>query len=143
MPRCLQVITSNIDGCVGFIGLGAMGGPMSRRLVSAGYQVMGFDLAPAAMARAVEEGVRTASDARDVGLFAETVFVSLPASAHVEDAVLGSRGCAGAMPAGTVIVDLSSSRPASSRLIAASLEERGIAFLDAPVSRGVPAAQEG
>ena len=63
---------------IGFIGLGNMGGPMARNLVKAGHKVRGFDLAPAAIAAAKENGIATVDNAAEAALGAEVVISMLP-----------------------------------------------------------------
>lgn len=116
---------------VGFIGLGAMGNPMSGHLAAAGYRVSGFDVDAGNMAKAVGRGVTQAVSATEVGQHAEIVLLCLPSMAIVEatiDELLGE------LPAGSIIVDHSTISPD----LAASLEvrctEKQVAFLDAPLS---------
>ncbi|BCW97362.1 MAG: 2-hydroxy-3-oxopropionate reductase [Armatimonadota bacterium] len=73
----------------------------------------------------------------------DVVVLSLPGSAAVLDVVLGSKGIAESLPAGSVVVDTGTTEPSASRRIAAALAEKSIGFLDAPVSGGQKAAIEG
>lgn len=131
------------DPAIGFIGLGAMGGPMSSRLVQRGFAVTAHDIAPDALAALVELGAAAAASPAAVGVRADIVLLSLPDSARIEQVVLGEDGLLGAMRPGTILVDLSSARPSSTRRISAALAERGVECVDAPVSRGARAAREG
>jgi 3-hydroxyisobutyrate dehydrogenase len=125
---------------VGFVGLGNMGGRMSRRLTGAGYRVRGFDVRPGQAAAA---GAESASSAAGVVAGSSCVLLSLPDSAAVEDVVLGSGGLAGVCEPGQVVVDLSTASPASTRRIHAALSERGVDYLDAGISGGAAAAGQG
>lgn len=125
---------------VGFVGLGNMGGRMARRLVDAGIEVVGFD--PRADAAAAC-GARPAESPADVARGAAVVLMSLPDSHVVEPVVRGPDGLlAGAGP-GAVIVDLSTSSPASTTALHAEAEAVGVRYLDAGISGGAAAAEKG
>lgn len=127
---------------VAFIGLGNMGGPMSARLVLAGYSVTGFDPVPDACTTLAAAGGRTARTAAEAARNADIVVLMLPSSTVVE-AVLGDPAVLAALDEGGTVVDMSSSDPMSTRRLAASLEARGVTLLDAPVSGGVKGAKNG
>lgn len=125
-----------------FIGLGQMGTPMARRLVEAGLDVRGFDLADAARAQLVEAGGSAASSAADAVNGAHIVVLMLPDSNAVE-AVLQTPEVIDGLGRGTMVIDMSSSEPDRTRRLAASLGGRGVALIDAPVSGGVARARTG
>jgi 3-hydroxyisobutyrate dehydrogenase-like beta-hydroxyacid dehydrogenase len=127
---------------IGFVGLGQMGGPMSRRLLAAGYRLVVYDLRAEAMAALVGEGVEAAGSPAEVAGRAEIVLVSLPTPEVVRAVALGPQGLirGGAL---RTYVDLSTSGQAVAAEVAAALAERGIATLDAPVSGGVRGAVAG
>lgn len=128
---------------VAFIGLGTMGGIMSRRLLAAGYPLRAFDANPSALDRTVGLGAQAAASARDAASGAEVVVLSLPTPAVVEDVVAGEDGVlAGLSPAG-VVVDMSTIDPATTRRLQERAAECGSAFLDAPVSGSVMKAETG
>jgi 3-hydroxyisobutyrate dehydrogenase len=146
---------------VGFIGLGNMGIPMSRRLVEAGYQVRGFDTA--AEARQAFEaigssdaggGATAVTELGAVGDGADAVILMLPDSDIVERVLLGRLASepAGAGPGGgllvnlapgTVVIDMSSSDPARTRVLAELVASAGLSLIDAPVSGGIVGARAG
>lgn len=126
---------------VGFVGLGNMGLPMSRRLVEAGNTVLGYDVAEPARAALAEAGGTPVSELAEVAA-ADVLILMLPNSAVVE-AVLGDPGLSAALRAGHVVVDMSSSEPAATRALAAALDEHGVHLVDAPVSGGVKGAVGG
>ena len=115
---------------------------MCRRLLDAGHMVCVFDTDPAAVEALVGSGAERAASVADVAARASVVLVSLPTPAIVEAVVLGPGGLA-AGSAVKVIVDLSTSGPAASARIAGALAEKGIAWVEAPVSGGVKGAREG
>jgi 3-hydroxyisobutyrate dehydrogenase len=121
-----------------FVGIGKMGHPMARRLNDAGFPLAVADLAPAALAAFDRDVPRSATPG---ALDGELVITMLPTDKHVDAALFGAGGAL-ERPRRAVI-DMSSSAPAGSRRIAERLRERGIAFLDAPVSGGVRGAQRG
>ena len=129
---------------VAFLGLGAIGTPMARHLARPE-----FDLAVWNRTAAKAEAFATANTARAVATPAEAgrdrdvVVTCLPVSRDVEALLDGPEGLLATMPAGSVLVDCTSGDAATSRRIAARLAERGIGFLDAPVSGGVVGAEQG
>src|SRR5436190_1746743 len=92
---------------------------------------------------ASEHNVRHASTPADAARDADVVITCLPVSADVQSLLDGKDGLLGAMKKGSVLVDCTSGDPATSRKIAATLAEKGIGFLDAPVSGGVKGAESG
>ena len=129
---------------VGFVGLGNMGIPMTRRLAAAGYQVRGFDTSAEARASfAAIGGEVTVADAlTSVGDGASAVILMLPDSDVVEHVLL-TAGLLGRLAPGTTVIDMSSSDPARTRVLAATLAEAGVTLIDAPVSGGVAGARAG
>ncbi len=125
---------------VGFIGLGRMGGPMSRRLLKAGFDVIAFDTNRDAEASVKEAGAKTAESPKQVGDSADVVFVSLPTPDIVEKVVLSGVGEGSRVK---TIIDLSTSGPGMAGRVSKGLEPRGIAWIDAPVSGGVAGATNG
>jgi 3-hydroxyisobutyrate dehydrogenase len=128
---------------IGFIGTGAMGRPMLRNLVAKGFGVIAFDRAPAALAAAVEAGASGAASCAAVAAGSELVVTMLPSSSHVEAAYLGAGGILEGIAAGRLCADMSTIDPATSQRVAARLRERGVRFIDAPVSGGVGGAEKG
>ena len=125
---------------VGFVGLGNMGGRMTACVVRAGVPVLGFDTREGA---AEEVGATAAPTAAAVVADCDIVALSLPDSSVVEAVVYSDPGFLEAIRPGQVIVDLSTSAPASTRRIAADLAGRGASYLDAGISGGAAAAEKG
>jgi 3-hydroxyisobutyrate dehydrogenase len=115
---------------VGFIGLGRMGELMSANLERAGFQVQAWDKA--------EKGNR--SSARDAAAGADVLITMVPDGKAVADAVMAALP---GLKRGAVVVDMSSSDPATTRKLARLLAAKGIAMVDAPVSGGVAKARDG
>lgn len=128
---------------IGFIGLGAMGKFMAENLLKGEYETVLFDVNPSALKDFEgRPGVRIEASAAGVGAAVSTVVTMLPNSPHVEEAVLGSEGLAKTLKSGSIIIDMSTIAPKIARKVAAALKEKGIEFLDAPVSGGQKGARE-
>jgi 2-hydroxy-3-oxopropionate reductase len=125
-----------VSRTIGFIGLGIMGRPMARNLVKAGYRVVVFSRSEASMAPLVAEGALKADSARQVAEKSEVLITMLPDGPDVRAVVLGAGGVLEGAAKGLIVVDMSSISPIVSQEIAAACEDKGVEFLDAPVSGG-------
>jgi 3-hydroxyisobutyrate dehydrogenase len=128
---------------IGFIGVGAMGQPMLANLAKKGHRLVAYDRAEAALAAAVTLGAARATSAAAAARDVELVITVLPSSSHVEAAYLGPGGVLEGVGGGRLCVDMSTIDPSVSRRVAAAVTARGARFIDAPVSGGVPRAQDG
>ena len=129
---------------IGFVGLGLMGQGFTRRLAEKGYRVVGFDADASKTSAAAAWGVVPARSAAEVAEAADIVLVCVINTAAVEDVALGSHGLlAAAHPAGKIMVDHSTTELEATARIAAALAQRGMMFVDAPVSGGPTAARAG
>lgn len=128
---------------VGIIGLGIMGGPMASNLLRAGYDVIGFDVVPAALARLAGEGGTKAVSAAQAAAESDVVITMLPNHPQVEAVALGEGGVLDSAKPGTLYIDMSSIRPETARKLAEVGAERGVRVLDAPVSGGEKGAVDG
>ncbi len=129
---------------VAFLGLGAIGAPMARHLARPEFALALWNRTAAkAEAMASELGVRHAATPADAARECDVVITCLPVSRNVEALLDGADGLLATMAPGSVLVDCTSGDGATSRRIAARLAERGIGFLDAPVSGGVVGAEQG
>jgi 3-hydroxyisobutyrate dehydrogenase len=126
---------------VGFIGVGNMGNPMAYNVLKAGFPMVVFDKNPQATDNLVQAGAQRASSAREVVERSELTLTSLPASQDVEAVYLEPDGLVARAEAGTILIDLSSVFPSTPRKIAPRAAERGVHFLEAPVSGGVSGAR--
>jgi 2-hydroxy-3-oxopropionate reductase len=118
---------------IGFIGLGVMGAPMARNLVAAGHDVVVYN-----RSRREVEGASWAESPRAVAEQADVIVTMLPDSPQVEEVV--GEVLAGAS-AGSLIVDMSTISPVVTRELAEKAKEKGVGYLDAPVSGGDVGAQ--
>lgn len=128
---------------VGFIGLGVMGLRMAANLLKAGFPLAVHDLNGSAVAALVEQGATDAGSKAGVAAAADIVITMLPDTPDVESVVFGEGGLAESMRAGSILVDMSSISPVATQRFAASLAERGVTMLDAPVSGGFQGAESG
>lgn len=128
---------------VAFLGLGAIGAPMARHLVSDYELVVWNRTSDKAKTFARDHGCQVASTPADAAQGASMVITCLPTSKEVESLLDGPDGLLATMASDSVLVDCTSGDPATSRRIAARLAEKGIGFADAPVSGGVSGAQKG
>jgi 3-hydroxyisobutyrate dehydrogenase-like beta-hydroxyacid dehydrogenase len=119
-----------------------MGGPMSLRLIDAGYSLCVYDTDAAAMKPLVARGAKAATSPADVAAHAEIVLVSLPTPPIVQAVALGEQGIAHGSAVRTMI-DLSTTGPGMAKTVAEGLAARKIGWVDAPVSGGVAGAKGG
>lgn len=125
---------------LGFVGLGNMGGRITRRLVNAGFTVHGFDTM---VGRAQACGAAAAASLAEVAQRCSTILLSLPDSPVVEAVVEGDGGLLAHLKPGQVIVDLSTAAASSTIRLAARIAGRGATFIDAGISGGAAAADKG
>ncbi|TGE86610.1 MULTISPECIES: NAD(P)-dependent oxidoreductase [Rhizobium/Agrobacterium group] len=127
---------------VAFIGLGAMGLPMAQHLVSAGFDVSGFDLSEAARGNLAAAGGRAGTSVADTMIGAGFVITMLPNGKIVREAILGAGACDG-LTGNAIIIDMSSSAPNDTKALSRELASRNLKLVDAPVSGGVKRAVSG
>lgn len=127
---------------IAFLGIGLMGFPMARRLCEAGHTVHAWNRSRDKAERLAPFGATVHDKAADAAREAEIVITMLENGAVVQE-VLFNAGVANAMKPGTVVVDMSSIKPAEARAHAEKLGSMGITHLDAPVSGGTLGAQAG
>jgi 2-hydroxy-3-oxopropionate reductase len=128
---------------IGLIGLGVMGGGMARCLLRKGYRLQVYARRADALQPFVQAGAQASPSPASLGQASQLVFLSLPDAAAVEAALFGAEGLAAGMSAGGVVVDTSTIAATQARYFCARLAERGITFLDAPVSGGQQGAENG
>jgi 4-hydroxybutyrate dehydrogenase / sulfolactaldehyde 3-reductase len=128
---------------VGFIGLGTMGSPMAKQIVDAGYDLVVYDVDRRAVDRLRQAGAREAADPSEAASKADVTISMLPDPDAVRAVLLGHDGVIHGAPAGSIVVDMSTSGPDVVRECARALAERDVAMLDAPVGKGPWAAEKG
>jgi 3-hydroxyisobutyrate dehydrogenase-like beta-hydroxyacid dehydrogenase len=129
---------------IGLIGLGYMGSAMAKRLRERGRTVVGFDIDESKMKAVAEGGVTCVGSPAEAARDTEAVIVCVTSTASVEQAVFGPGGLAEAGSGGKILVDMSTTDAEATRRMAERLAgETGMAWIDAPVSGGPPAAEKG
>lgn len=128
---------------IGFFGVGHMGGPMAANLVKAGHDVTAFDLVPALLAAAVNEGIKAAESAADAVHGADVIVSMLPSAGAVRGLYLGDSGVLQHIDKNALIIDCSTIDADTAREVAAIAREQGRVMIDAPVSGGVGGAKAG
>jgi len=129
--------------CVGFVGLGAIGKPMARRLVASGLETIVFDLVPAAIDELVAAGTRGAGSLREVAAASDTIGVCVRDDADVRAVVLGEDGLLAGAVAGTVIALHSTILPRTVTEVGADAALRGVGVVDACITGGAKGAEQG
>ena len=127
---------------LGFVGVGRMGGPMASRLLDAGHSLCVFDTNPEVIKPLTARGATNASSAEEVASTCEVVFISLPTPPIVQAVSLGEKGILKGSRVKTMI-DLSTTGPSVAKVVARAAGERGVAWVDSPVSGGVTGAAKG
>ncbi len=129
---------------VAFIGLGVMGAPMAGHLASAGHEVTVFNrTASKALAWVALHGHRAAPTPAEAAEGAEFVMLCVGNDDDVREVVTGPAGCLEAMSEGSVLIDHTTASADLARELAVACAERGVAFIDAPVSGGQGGAESG
>ena len=128
---------------IGFIGMGIMGRPMALNLLKKGHQVTVYNRTESGTEEPVKAGASKALTLRECAEGKDVVISIVTDSPDVEAVIFGENGAVEGASPGTIFVDMSTISPDVTRDIAARLQEKGIGFLDAPVSGGDIGAQKG
>lgn len=128
---------------VGFVGLGIMGAPMAANLLRAGFIVTVWNRSPSRTQPLIEAGAVGADSPADVAAASEVTISCVTNSGDVEEVALGPGGVIEGAAPGSVYIDCSTISPETARKVAAALDAKGVAMLDAPVSGGDVGAQAG
>lgn len=128
---------------VGLIGLGAMGVPMARNILKAGFPLAVWARRREAAREIESEGASWAASPADLARASDVMILSVTNSPDVEALVAGPEGLLEGAAKGAIIVDMSTIAPTVSRSLAALCATRGVFFLDAPVSGGTQGAAAG
>lgn len=118
---------------VGLVGIGTMGFLAAKLLIEAGEDVVVSDVSDAALTRAREMGMETAVSPQAIAAQADIIMLILPGPPQIEAVVTGANGLLAAPRAGQIIVDMSTSAPATTEKMAAAAKAYQVEFLDAPI----------
>ncbi len=128
---------------VGFVGLGTMGAAMAANIARAGFPLGVWNRSPGRAAPLVALGAEEARSPAELARRSDIVLVCVSDTAAVEAVIFGAEGLAAGVAPGSLVVDCSTISPSATRSIGARLRDRGVGFLDAPVSGGSEGAREG
>lgn len=128
---------------LGFIGLGIMGKPMVRNLLTAGYQVHVYSIVARDVEQIVRAGANGQPSARSVAEAAEITIIMVPNTPQVEEVLFGEQGLASVLCAGKVVIDMSTISSLATKQFAQTIKSQGARMLDAPVSGGDKGAKSG
>lgn len=121
-------------GTVGFVGLGVMGSALSGHLLRAGYQVVGYDIAPSRLAEHAAAGGQPADGPADVAARAPVVVTSLPSARALSEVVRGDNGLIATPQAGLVVLETSTLPIEVKEGARQVLAAHGVSLLDCPLS---------
>ena len=134
---------SNVKPRLGYLGTGLMGGPMALRLIKAGYEVLVWNRSKDKLADLVAAGATAVATPAEITASCDYVFMCLMDAKAVEAVLFGEGGIATTNGA-NVLIDISTIHPqATSELADRLVNANGMAWIDAPVSGGVPGAEQG
>ncbi|MHB8567071.1 MAG: NAD(P)-dependent oxidoreductase [Nitrososphaerales archaeon] len=128
---------------IGFIGLGIMGKPMASNLLHAGYSVTVYNRSKTSVEELVLKGAASADTPKKLAQQADIVIDMVTDAPDVEQVILQKDGVAELARRGLVVIDMSTNSPETAMSISSQLENRGLEFLDAPVTGGDKGAREG
>jgi 3-hydroxyisobutyrate dehydrogenase len=129
---------------IGYVGVGLMGLPMVKRLLSLGYAIRAYDVVPDRVAAAREAGAAAARSPADAASEVDLVLLNLPTTEAVAQAVFGDDGVASVVRPPQLVIDFSTIKVERCKAYAARLREKtAVGWIDAPVSGGPPASGSG
>jgi len=128
---------------IGWLGLGNMGAPMAQNLLAAGYEVTVYNRTQAKADALLAAGAKWADSPRALAEQVDFVITMVADGATLDAVLQGETGLLAGLRAGQTVIDMSTIAPATSRQVGHQLAERGVAFLDAPVSGSVKPATDG
>ena len=128
---------------IGFVGLGIMGRGMARNLLKAGFPLHVWNRSASRMDELAPDGAKTTASPADVAAKSDIIITCVSDTPDVEAVILGENGVIHGARAGSLVIDCSTISPQTTREIAAKLAEKGIHFLDAPISGGSEGAAKG
>jgi 3-hydroxyisobutyrate dehydrogenase-like beta-hydroxyacid dehydrogenase len=128
---------------LGFVGLGAMGQLIVRRLIDAGHRVTGWNRSRDKADELIAAGMRWGENPRAVAQGAEIVFSIVTDAAAVRAVALGPDGVVAGLAPGNIFIDMSTIAPDASRAVAAEFATAGLIMLDAPISGSPVTVRQG
>ena len=126
--------TRRSKGTVGQIGLGIMGGAFARHLLATGFNVVGYDVASAAVRAFTRAGGRAAQSCAEVAARTRILITSLPSPAAMEEAYFGKQGIVEGARPGTIVIEASTMTLELKESLRRRLARRRVVLLDCPIS---------
>ena len=128
---------------LGFVGLGAMGGRVTKRLLEAGHTVTGYNRTKPKAQWLLDQGMQWGETPRSVVETADVIFTMVTNTTALHEVVGGHNGILAGLEKGKIYIDMSTISPAASKKLAAEVAEKGAQMLDAPVSGSVITLEQG
>src|SRR3989441_7515559 len=128
---------------VGFIGVGAMGSRMAGRLLAANHDVAVYNRTPERTRPLQQRGAKVAATAKQLATGVDIVFSSVANDAALEQGMFGPDGALAGARAGSIVIEMSTVNPRTSRQVHEAARSKGVAVLDAPVSGSTVQAEQG
>ena len=128
---------------VGIVGIGDMGSGLAKNLLRHGFDVSGFDLNPERMKQFADMGGRPAANLAEVARDARAVYVMVMTGAQAKAVIFDEGGVADNLPENGIVILTATIEPIEAEEIQIGLNDRGLSFIDSPVSGGFPGAQSG
>lgn len=128
---------------VGIVGIGDMGSGLAKNLLQHGFDVSGFDLNPERMKQFADMGGRPAANLAEVARDARAVYVMVMTGAQAKAVIFDEGGVADNLPENGIVILTATIEPIEAEEIQIGLNDRGLSFIDSPVSGGFPGAQSG
>ena len=128
---------------LGFVGLGTMGGRVTKRLLDAGHTVTGYNRTKSKAEWLSDYGMRWGETPRAVAEAADVVFTMVINTAALQEVVGGQNGILAGLEKGKIYIDMSTISPVTSKKLAARVAEKGAHMLDSPVSGSVITLEQG
>jgi 3-hydroxyisobutyrate dehydrogenase-like beta-hydroxyacid dehydrogenase len=126
-----------------FVGLGAMGSRLARRLLDAGYPLTGYNRTPAKARALVDAGLKLAATPREAAAAADVIFTMVTDDDALRSVMLGADGVLAGLRPGAILVEMSTVSPAVTHEIGAAVAKAGCSMLDAPVSGSTVSVEQG
>jgi len=128
---------------LGFVGLGAMGGRVTKRLLDAGHTVTGYNRTKSKAQWLLDLGMRWGETPRAVAEAADVIFTMVTNTGALHEVVDGHNGILAGLQKGKIYIDMSTISPAASKRLTERVAEKGAQMLDSPVSGSVITLEQG
>ena len=128
---------------IGIIGYGELGSRLGKRLMQHNYEVFGFDISKNAVEALKQDGVILLPNPTELAENCKIIITCVNDDSSVEEAVLGEYGLIHGIQRNSIVIETTTSTPEMTKKIGEELSKRGAEIIDAPVSRGIPAAESG